>query len=272
MIYVIKANGEKEPFSEQKVRSSIARAGIPENLRDQVIGNIKKKLRNNISTSEIYSQIVGFLEKSQIPYASAKYGLKQAIMSLGPTGFPFEDFISKILEAQGFQTIVRKILQGKCISHEIDVLAEKTNEKIMVEVKYHNLPGTRSDIHVAMYTKARFDDVKEKNKLSNVFLITNTKVTGDSITYGSCVGMKIISWSYPNGESLRDLVEKFDLIPITVLSSLSGNQKQELLKNHIVLCKDIVSDSTKLGILDLSENKIQQIISEAKSVSDLKRE
>ncbi|MCL5433082.1 MAG: ATP cone domain-containing protein [Patescibacteria group bacterium] len=272
MIYVVKANGEKEPFSEQKVKNSIARAGIPENLQNQVVDNIKKKLRNNISTSEIYSQIVGYLQKSKNPYTSAKYSLKQAIMCLGPTGFPFEDFVAKVLEAQGFQTVVRKILSGRCISHEIDVLAEKGSEKIMVEVKYHNLPGTRSDIHVAMYTKARFDDVREKNKLSGVFLVTNTKVTGDSITYGACVGMKIISWSYPNGESLRDLVEKFDLIPLTALSSLSTGQKQELLKNHVVLCKDIVNDPLKLGVLYLSENKVNQIVSEARSISALRRD
>lgn len=266
MIQVIKATGEKEPFNEEKVRNSIKRAGLPNELKEQILAHVKSKLYENIPTSEIYNHITEFLDQTNHSFDKSKYSLKQAIMTLGPTGYPFEDFMAKILQTQNYTTEVRKILNGRCINHEIDVLAEKENKKIAVEVKYHNLPGTRTDIHVALYTKARFDDIKEKNSISEIWLVTNTKVTADVIDYGLCVGMKIMSWSYPVNESLRDLIEKDRLFPITALSTISQNQKQQLLENHIVLCEDIAKNPSSLDILALPEDKKQNILSEVKFI------
>lgn len=262
MVQVIKATGEKEPFSEDKVRTSIKRAGLPNDLEEKILEHVKSKLYENIPTSEIYSHITEFLDQTSHSFDKSKYSLKQAIMGLGPTGYPFEAFVGRLLEKEGYQTEIDKILQGKCVSHEIDVLAGKDGRKIAIEVKYHNLPGTRTDVHVALYTKARFDDVKEKNNIQEVWLITNTKATTDAIDYSNCVGMKIISWSYPVNESLRDLIEKYRLFPITTLSTLSQNHKQQLLKNHIILCEDILKNPASLDILVLPEDKKQNILSE----------
>lgn len=269
MIQVVKANGGREPFNEEKVRESIQRAGINSQMQDQVVAHIEKKLFDNISTADIYKHISEFLVQSPNPYTKTRYGLKEAIMALGPTGYPFEDYIAEILKTQGFSTQTRVILQGNCISHEIDVIASKDSDKenIMVEAKFHNMAGTRTDVHVALYTKARFDDVKEKNGLSKAWLVTNTKATTDAINYGLCAGLKIISWSYPNEESLRELIEKSGLIPITALTTLSQNQKQHLLEEHIVLCRDIYTNHSYLDSLNLPENERKNVIAEAEFVS-----
>src|SRR5438045_4082603 len=95
---VRKANGEVVPFSEEKVRQSIQRAGIPQELQQEVINHIKTKLFDGISTAEIYGYILEFLEHSPHPYTKARYSLKSAIMDLGPTGYPFEDFIAAIFK------------------------------------------------------------------------------------------------------------------------------------------------------------------------------
>jgi hypothetical protein len=86
MISVIKANGMPEPFSEEKLRRSIIRARVPQPLQQQVLNDVKTKLYNNISTAEIYGNILDNLGKSTQPYSKASYSLKQAIMMLGPTG------------------------------------------------------------------------------------------------------------------------------------------------------------------------------------------
>lgn len=269
MIQVVKASGEKESFSEEKVRASIQRAGIPEELQKQVLTHIKDKLYENIKTSEIYHHITEFLGRSQNPYTKSKYSLKQAIMDLGPTGYPFEDFVAEILKAGGYQTQVRTVLAGKCVSHEIDVVAKKETHKIIVEVKFHNMPGTKTGIHEALYTKARFNDIVEKNDVNQVWLVTNTKISQDAITYGVCMGMKVVSWNYPEGESLRDLIENARLHPITALTTLSQNQKQQLLGNSIVLCKNICEQPAVLDQLGISEDLKHDIISEAKFVCSL---
>lgn len=271
MYYVIKATGEREPFNEEKVRGSIHRAGIPDELQNQVIEHIKSKLYDNIHTSEVYHHITEFLGASQHPYTSSKYSLKRAVMELGPTGFPFEDFIARLLQTEGYTTQVRTISSGKCITHEIDVIASRAEqnrtEKMMVEAKFHNMPGTKTNVHVALYTKARFDDVKEKNDFTRGMLITNTHISTDAITYGICADLKIISWNYPDGGSLRDIIEKSGLIPITTLATLSYNQKQLLLKNQIVTSKDIIAKPDSLRILNVQKNKIEKIIAEAEFVS-----
>lgn len=268
MVDVIKATGQIEPFSEEKLRYSIHRAGIPDEIQDQVVAHVNSKLYNNIPTSEVYHHITEFLVKSNKPHVKAKYSLKQAIMDLGPTGYPFEDFVAEILKTQGYSVAVRQVLPGKCVSHEIDVVAEKNGEKMMVEAKFHNGPGTRTDIHVALYTKARFDDIKERHNFSEVYLITNTKATIDALNYGDCSNVKVISWAVPEGESLRDMVEHSKVFPITTLTTLSQAQKQILLENHVVLCTTIVENPGTLSILGLPKIKEQETINEAKFVTN----
>ena len=57
MANVIKADGTQEPFNEEKVLSSMSRAGVPKELQNQLLENIKGKLYDNIQTWEIYQYI-----------------------------------------------------------------------------------------------------------------------------------------------------------------------------------------------------------------------
>ncbi|HSX40425.1 MAG TPA: restriction endonuclease [Candidatus Saccharimonadales bacterium] len=260
---IIKATGEKEEFSRDKLTASIARAGIPKDLREQVAAHVESKLSENIPTSEIYHHITEFLEQSDHPYEKAKYGLKQSIMALGPTGYPFEDYVAEVLKSQGYQTAVRQLLKGRCVTHEVDVVAKKDNEAVMVEAKFHNNPGIHTQVHVSLYTKARFDDLKDIHHFSSGWLVTNTKATPDAIAYAACAGIKIISWSYPQEGSLREIIETADLHPITALTTLSDAQKQQLLNAHIVLCKTISQNPAELDILALPADKKQKVLDEA---------
>lgn len=267
MVTVIKSSGEPESFSEEKIRKSIHRAGIPDELQNQVVTHIQEKLYDNIPTSEIYRHITEFLFQKN-PYVKAKYSLKQAIIELGPTGYPFEDFISHVLQSRGYITKVRQILQGNCITHEIDVVAEKENEKIIVEAKFHNIPGIRTNVHVALYTKARFEDVKTQNNITRAWIITNTNVSSDAIKYALCSNMTVISWNYPEGESLRELVQASGLIPLTALTTLSQNTKQQLLLKGIVTSKYVKDHPFVLDNLGLSSDEKTKTLEEAHFLSN----
>lgn len=267
MLHVIKTNGTKEDFSEEKVRASIARAGIPEEMQQQVLKHIKSKVYDNIPTREIYQHIVSFLGHSANPYTRAKYSLKQAIMDFGPTGYPFEDFVAHIFAEQGYEAKTRTVIRGNCISHEIDVIATKEANGVkkteIVEAKFHNRLGVTTDAHVALYTKARFDDVKNINHFDEVWLVTNTKLSTDAIAYANCVGMKVIGWSYPEGSSLRELIEKYQLHPITALTTLSQFEKQQLLTQGLVLCRDLCKEQPAFDALGLPEEKKHHVLKEA---------
>lgn len=263
MVFIQKANGEKEEFSEDKLRSSIKRAGIPQDLEEEVVSHVKGGLHEGIRTSEIYHHIVEFLGTSKEPLHRARYSLKQSIMDLGPTGYPFEKFIARLLDKAGYTTQTNVIAQGKCITHEIDVIATKGQETIMVEAKFHNGAGIKTDVQVSLYTQARFEDTKEKNHFTHPMLVTNTKATTDAIAYASCVGMEILTWSYPEGKGLRELVEEYHLHPITSLATLSNIQKQRLLEQNIVLCSELVEKAASV-LLELPVDKKQRVIEEAR--------
>src|SRR5258708_17807509 len=79
MLSVIKANGQKEPFNEEKVVNSIKRARIPESLQPEVLAHVKSKAYDGITTSEIYHHIVEFLGQSSHPYIKSSYSLKGSI-------------------------------------------------------------------------------------------------------------------------------------------------------------------------------------------------
>ncbi|MDE2588279.1 MAG: restriction endonuclease, partial [Patescibacteria group bacterium] len=221
--------------------------------------------------AEIYYHIGEFLGESTHPYTRARYALKQAIMDLGPTGYPFEDFLAGLMKEMGYTTNIRTVVSGRCVTHEIDVIAEKHTvmpNKIMVEAKFHNQVGIHTNIHVALYTKARFDDVKDKNKFTEAWLVTNTKASTDAIAYANCVRMNLVSWSYPEGDSLRDWVERYHMYPITVLTTLSPTQKQQLFEKGIVLCRDICQKHAVLQTLNLPTHKMEDIIKEVEFVCD----
>lgn len=256
---VLKADGTSEPFSEEKVIHSIQRAGIPKELQDKVLAHVKSRVHDKITTFEIYHHITEFLSHSPQPYTTGKYSLKQSLMLLGPSGYPFEDYVSELLKHLGYTTEVRQLLTGHCVTHEIDVVAEKNGVRAAIEAKFHNDPGNRSDLHVSLYTKARFDDIKEKHNLQETWIVTNTKATTDAITFAECSEMKIISWGYPDKGSLRDLIEQFNLYPITAVTALSLGQKKSLLDKHIVTCVQLKESPEVLQELFLNKDQVKKV-------------
>jgi hypothetical protein len=269
VIHVLKADGKSEDFSEQKLLDSIKRAGITENMQPLVVDHVKNNLYENIPSSEIYRHIEEFFGKSNDTPSKSKYSLKRALMELGPTGYPFETYISEVLKAKGYSTQVDQTLSGKCVNHEVDIIAIKENEKIMVECKFHNRPGIRSDLHVSLYTKARFDDLREKHGFTKAMLATNTKITSDGLSYAQCENLDVLSWSFPEDESLRNIIEKYKLYPITQLSSISFSQKQEFLQKAIVLISQICNNSDLINQITIPNEKRDEILSEARNISGL---
>jgi len=237
---VIKSSGNKEPFSQKKILRSIKNAGGSSRLAKETIKQVRQKIHNEITTKEILKIILNNLKKE--PGIAEKYALKQAIMGLGPTGFPFEKYFAKILEHYGYKTKVGIKIKGKMILHEVDIIAEK-KKKYMIECKYHNEPGTITKLHPAMYTYARFLALKNQ-KFDMPWLVTNTKCSRDAISYAKGVGLKITGWSYPEKNSLQELISKKNIYPITILNELKDKTKEILFNNNIITLKDLEKYST----------------------------
>lgn len=269
-ILVTKASGEMAPFSSEKLMSSLLRAGASDEIATQITNDMKGKLYEGISTRKIYGRAFSLLRKTSSP-AAAKYHLKRGIMELGPSGYPFERFVAEILRWQGYDTKVGEIVKGKCVNHEIDVIAEKAEHHFMVECKYHNQQGTVCDVKIPLYIQARFKDVEAEWKLlpghgtkfHQGWVVTNTRFTLDAIQYGTCAGLKLIGWDYPDGDSLRSQIDKSGLYPITCMNTLTRMEKQRLLDNNIVLSKEICTDPSVLTRLGIDKSKIKAVLNES---------
>lgn len=264
-INVKKANGTLEPFNREKLESSLHRAGAHKSVVNEIVSHIESELEEGMSTSQIYKHAFFLLNKSERK-AAVKYSLRRAIMDLGPSGFPFEDFIAAVFNEKGYQTLTRQTLLGGCVQHEVDVIAWNENKLIICEAKFHNQMGVKSDLKVVLYVKARTDDLKltmfdfgGKRYLDESWVVTNTKFTKTAIHYANCQGLKLIGWNYPKKGNLQDMIEDSGLNPITCLSTLSQTQKNSLLSQKIVLCKSLKNQINVLHSLGLSADKIKKV-------------
>lgn len=245
-VMIVKANGQHESFDTEKLRFSLLQSGASAEATEEVVTHLIPSLHSGMTTHDIYKHAFDILAKTSKPVAR-RYSLRRAVMELGPSGFPFEDFVAEILRAKGFQCVTRQTLLGGCVPHEVDVVAYNDKKLILIEAKFHNELGTKSDIKVALYIKARFDDLKdnvfsygkENRKVTDSWLITNTKFSSTAIHYAVCKDMTLVGWNYPERGNLQDMIEEERLHPITCLTTLSAAEKKVLLTAGVVLCSNI---------------------------------
>lgn len=268
-IYIKKGNGETELFSFEKLKNSLRSSGASNEIADSIVDKIQREIYDGMSSNAIYKKAFGLL-KQKNKISASRYSLKRAIFDLGPTGFPFERLIGALLKEKGFETKVGVILKGECVTHEIDVLAEKDEYVYAIECKFHTDPRNTSNVRVPLYINSRFLDIQEqwnkdpKNKthLKQGWLVTNTRFTEDAINYAKCVGLTLLSWDYPSNNGLKANIDTYALYPITTLTTLSKREKHELIAHDIILVKELLNATDKMKSIGLSDSKIQKVKNE----------
>lgn len=268
-IQVVKGNGEKVSFDSEKLKQALQNAGAETAEQERITQQVSAKLYNGIPTRKIYQMAFDLLKRKSHKIAG-RYQLKNAIIQLGPTGYPFEVFVGKIFETMGYQVETGVIVQGKCVQHEVDVVARKPGEMIMVECKFHRDSLTKSGVQVPLYINSRYLDVKAaweeqygKDIQYRGGVVTNTRFSEDAKNYGNCAGLILISWDYPDDTGLKYWIDKTGLHPVTSLISLNKKEKQYLLEKEIVLCSQLDENRHVLREMGKTEFQIKKIIREA---------
>lgn len=272
---VLKSDGSQEVFDPEKLRSSLLKSGAPESDAGAVVDHIVAELKDGTTTEFIYSHAFELLKQTKEGVA-ARYSLRRALADLGPSGFPFEQFVAGLFRKDGYEVEVGRVLEGECVTHEIDVLGHREGEWVVGEAKFHKQSHIKSDIQVALYVHARFNDLKrdnfmglDKDKEPRRVLITNTKFTSHAIAYGTCVGLEMIGWSYPDTGNLQELIDEAMLQPITMLTKLSGAEKQLLLKYNYVLCRELRDNPKVLDEIGIEEERQAGVLEEVRAVCHL---
>jgi hypothetical protein len=272
MIKITKANGDIVPFEGHKIVDAMMRSGASRSEAEKVLSLVLKQIDDGISTAKIYRIAQNYLRQVS-GYAAGRYRLKKAVFDLGPGGYPFEKFVARLLDFKGYKTSLNIIEKGRCVNHELDIVAENDYEKIMIECKFHRDKGNKNDIKIPLYIQSRFIDMKfrwesegEKRNIQGM-IVTNTRFSTDAEDYGKCVGLKLVSWDYPHGNSLRDWIDESGYHPITSLDSLSTGQKSYLMEKGIVLCLDLIDKESLLKNIGMNESKARKVLEEARLIS-----
>lgn len=243
---IIKASGTQELFQLDKLTESLVRVGAPHDVAAEIARDIRRQMPHVTHSKHIF-KIARRLLRKYNKASGMRYSLKRAIYELGPSGFPFEQYFARILTHYGYEAITNQIVQGYCVQHEVDVVATNGAGKHMIECKYHNNPGKNTDVKVAMYVHARFQDIKraferdpaQNGHFSSGWLVTNTRCSGDAIKFAECSGLKIVSWRYPERTSLERMIEGKRLYPVTVLQFPDRKSLETCIASDLILVHDI---------------------------------
>ncbi|UYW02573.1 restriction endonuclease [Flavobacterium agricola] len=272
-MHVVKYSGEEVPFNSDIFKRSILKSGATQEQVNQLFTRIEDKIYDGITTQQLYVLAFNELYKLKNSFA-ARYSLKKALRELGPEGYFFEDWVGKLFAQLGYQTTTGKTLQGEAVTHEVDVIAIKNKTLNLCECKFRNDVDAKISVTTPMYFLSRFNDLKnnefhffnETLKPNLGWVITNAYFTQDAIAFANHYGVKLLSWDYPEGNSIKNIVDQTRFYPITCLTTLTDYEKKFLLNQNVVLVNDICKHPDKLAGINFTEEKVDAIIKEAKEL------
>lgn len=258
--YIKKRSDKFEKFDFKKYKKSLVRSDIPQDITEEIVSELGDA-RQYFSTKQLNSKTYKLILRKSKLFA-ANYNMKQAIFNLGPTGYPFELLCAELYRVKGYQTKVSVIKRGRCVKHEVDVVAKRKDGIIYCECKYHNRKNFMNDIKIPLYIYARSIDIQEANPEEQFIyaLISNTAFSKDAIRYANGVGLLLYAMNYPEKNTLIDILKKYKAYPVTVLHSLRQRDKKALLELKVIVIKQIKKNV--LETLGLTPNEITKVLQE----------
>lgn len=267
---IVKHSGDIVTFDKNKLKSSLEASGAEAYHVQEVLSEVEKQLYEGMSTKKIY-RLAFRLLKRKSKATAARYNLKSAIQALGPAGFFFEKFMARVFENDGYQTQLNVVLQGKSVSHEIDVMLMLNEVVGSVECKFHSNVDTKSDVKIPMYIYARSLDLKDgvydifngKYAISETRIVTNTRFSTDAVKFAQDYGLLLLGWDYPYGKGIKNKIDQCKLYPVTCLTTLTAMEKERLLIQDVVLVRDLLAQTDILYKSGVHQARIKNIIKEA---------
>lgn len=273
MANVTKADGSLQPFDREKVVRTCLRMRAPPEVAQEVANKIEQKVYEGIPTKKILQLIFNYLKKYKPEIRHTK-DLRTSITLLRSKP-DFEYFVGFLLQGEGYEVKMNRILQGKCVDHEVDVIASKGSETLYVEVKHHSQPHIYTGLDVFLEANSAFEDLvsgfgaaKNGTNFTKAYVITNTKISDYAKRYSSCQGIGSIAWKTPEKGSLEDLIEKHRFYPITILKGLDNFSFTHLADSGMILLKQLteteeneIQKKTQLPI-----SKVEELVTKAREI------
>jgi len=245
MVFVIKFDGSKQVFEKGKIVRTCLRMHATIQQANDVANKIEKEAYDGITTKEILKKIFTHLQRYK-PELKHQIDLRDAIAMLRPKP-DFEQFVSLLLKEYGYEMETNQIIPGKCVEHEIDAVARKNKETVLIEVKHHLQPHTYTGLSIFLEVQAKLEDLldgyrigRNRVNFNKVLVVCNTKISDHAERYAICRGIQHIGWRYPEKKSLEQMIEEKKFYPITFLKDLDMGTQVKLGDKGIVLLKQLV--------------------------------
>jgi len=265
-----KYTGELVDFDLERLKGSLQKSGASAETVEVIWKKMSRSIFDGMTTKQLY-KIAFQLLKQQRNSLAARYSLKKALRDLGPTGYLFEKWVARFFEYVNYQTQTGLILEGNAVNHEVDVVAQRGDELLIIECKFRNTVDAKVNVTNPMYFLSRFLDLKEKEfnffektaKFNQAWLVTNAYLTKDAIDFGNYYHIHLLSWDYPAGNSIKNRVDNAGLYPLTCLTTINASEKDKLILANYILVKDVLEEPKSLESLGLTISRTKKIYNEA---------
>jgi hypothetical protein len=269
MAYVTKADGSRQQFDRGKVVRTCLRMHATPEQAQLVADKVEQHVYDGITTKKILQIIFQQLRKHK-PEMRHQIDLREAVVKLRPKP-DFEKFVGLLMQEYGYRVFMNQMIDGRCVDHEIDVIAVKGSEVIYVEVKHHLQHHTFTGMNVFLEANSTFEDLKsghEKGRnrfgFTKAMVVCNTKISDHAKRYAECQGLDYIGWRAPEDEGLERMIEEKRLHPITILKGLNPAVQAKLGDAGIVLLRQLMGDANKLARqTGVPRNVMQELASKA---------
>lgn len=273
MKQLTKHSGERIDFDINKLKYSLSKSGASPIELQEVLEAMEGRIYNGMTTKQLYQLAFRLLKRVNGTFA-ARYSLKRALRDLGPAGYYFEKWISKFLKHYGYITNENQLIKGEAVTHEADVIALKDDVLYWIECKFRNTIDAKISVTTPMYLLSRVKDISSKtydvcggaHQFTQGWLITNAYLTADSIAFGEYYGIKMLSWDYPAKKSIKHLVDKMALYPITCLTTLTQKEKHYLLEKDCILVKDLHQRKELLDAPFINQRNKNKVLKEVEEL------
>jgi hypothetical protein len=271
-VFVRKIDGSQQPFDKDRVIMTCLRNGASKEAAFKIADRIEEAAYEGMRTKEILTLIWKHLGDYH-PETQTRIDLRTALSLLRPPDF--EEYASLIMKDLGYSVQTNVILRGKCVEHEIDVIAQKNNLSTFVEVKHHNRPHTYTPLDVPMKVWATLQDVNEGRKLgyhnvefTSALVVCNTKFTDHARAYANCVGIEHLCWKSPPQNGIDDVIRQRSLYPVTMLKEVDRRLLRLLVENGIVLLKQLVHEDAEIMVKSrlISNNQLSSLRNVSRNV------
>ena len=134
--------------------------------------------------------------------------------------------------------------------------------------------GKIINVQVPLYFHSRLNDIVNRRKQDpdykefqfSGWIVTNARFSSDALDYGKCSGLHLLSWDFPVGNGLKDIIDRVKIYPITVLNHLTNRQKQNLMERGVVMCRQLKEDPGLLEPFQLKKLEYNLLMEELEAL------